>query len=697
MSFPDLVPWEDLVDDGDDPSLSFDTGTDDDDSDELSLTSHSGNRANESQQEDEMWFVRVENKTITISRMVNTKRVADDKEEDQPSFASASDDSLSCASVSSSSGSSGSESSTSSTGSSSVDSSSSAAMSDDEASTDLPSVVSTSTNGSAAVGHPTARAAYKSENEEEASQDDDDESYASSSSSSSESNSAVESDSSAEYESSTTSSSDEEEDDSVAEEEKALVTMQALLNQRDKPSTPLASTKRQVTMDMFHSQGDSKDMVLLVVCSVQDIDSETALRQQQTLEALRSNDIPHQIMDADDPENRTLRDSLFALSDLSHYPQMFVHQNGETSYWGDWEDLMEESRETAEEEDQLGLDDSTDEEKAVEKPEVVFEFDMDKAEPLEEASVESGQNAEDEASTVSSDAEESEDESLTVYEDVGSASVNDDAEFVSLDDNDESVSSDKAAAAAAAFVESPSTVSSVETEQSVPSVETGPTPASFSVSVKSRVQFFSRPGGVSSNVPSNTSPNTSPVAAQRLQASGNTIPSPHSMINPASVCANTSPFSSNTSPTERIGGGDDNDRVDSSSSPRLTTSVKLATKDAMIAQPTVTLSKHETETKTGTPASPKVKTATKTLPSYHRKVVPPPVEKVQVADPAMNAYEWYTRLGYGSRSVFEKRIQTLPASCGVYPEHVDLLPWNSSQTGVDFRKIRQLILQKPGQ
>jgi len=68
--------------------------------------------------------------------------------------------------------------------------------------------------------------------------------------------------------------------------------------------------------------------------------------------------------------------------------------------------------------------------------------------------------------------------------------------------------------------------------------------------------------------------------------------------------------------------------------------------------------------------------------------------KVQARNPALNCYEWYNRLGRPSRESMKRRVKQLHESCGVLPDHVDLLPWADDGSSLKFSGVRDLLLGK---
>jgi hypothetical protein len=357
-------------------------------------------------------------------------------------------------------------------------------------------------------------------------------------------------------------------------------------------------------------------------------------------------------MDADDPENRTLRDSLFALSGYSHYPQLFVHMGGETSYWGDWDDLMAES--VGNETDLFELTDESDVESDVNR-QVQIEFACEKVTtPQEETSCE--------------------DSSPHKYqeEEKGDARSDEENSVESEDESDASSASYSVSEATPIESHAPSTP-----EKSSTTVQ----PLTLPPSKLTRTQ------------------NTSPIHSTERTSSAPVKTTPSSFLTSRNVFSqNTSPVvARNSSPSERLGHHDLT--TCGNQSPKIMSSSKLETRDAMVAK-TVAAFENGNKSKKGNvgggkeqskPFASKTKLSTTTVKKKSVSTVP---EKIQVANPVMNCYEWYSRLGSPSRAVFEKRVATLPASCGVYPEHVDLLPWNSSNTSLEFRAVRNLMLGK---
>jgi len=67
---------------------------------------------------------------------------------------------------------------------------------------------------------------------------------------------------------------------------------------------------------------------------------------------------------------------------------------------------------------------------------------------------------------------------------------------------------------------------------------------------------------------------------------------------------------------------------------------------------------------------------------------------IQVGNPALNCYEWYNRLGRPSREDMKRRVTQLHVSCGVEPQHVDLLPWEDNGSSLKVGAIRDIMFGK---
>jgi hypothetical protein len=54
------------------------------------------------------------------------------------------------------------------------------------------------------------------------------------------------------------------------------------------------------------------------------------------------------------------------------------------------------------------------------------------------------------------------------------------------------------------------------------------------------------------------------------------------------------------------------------------------------------------------------------------------------------AYSWYTRMAMPNRDKMKERVQFMPASAGVTPDDVDLLPWNARGTFVSVAAMMRM-------
>lgn len=54
------------------------------------------------------------------------------------------------------------------------------------------------------------------------------------------------------------------------------------------------------------------------------------------------------------------------------------------------------------------------------------------------------------------------------------------------------------------------------------------------------------------------------------------------------------------------------------------------------------------------------------------------------------AYSWYTRMAMPNREKMKERVQFMPASAGVTPDDVDLLPWNARGTFVSVAAMMRM-------
>jgi hypothetical protein len=54
------------------------------------------------------------------------------------------------------------------------------------------------------------------------------------------------------------------------------------------------------------------------------------------------------------------------------------------------------------------------------------------------------------------------------------------------------------------------------------------------------------------------------------------------------------------------------------------------------------------------------------------------------------AYSWYTRMAMPNRDKMKERVQFMPASAGVTPDDVDLLPWNARGTFVSVASMMRM-------
>jgi len=93
-------------------------------------------------------------------------------------------------------------------------------------------------------------------------------------------------------------------------------------------------------------EGDKKIFVCLVSNGVSDHQQKT--RQSRALTILQAKHLPFVEVDGMNPEHRESRDELFSISGIrGNYPQFFfVHSNGATSYFGNY-DTLEELNETS--------------------------------------------------------------------------------------------------------------------------------------------------------------------------------------------------------------------------------------------------------------------------------------------------------------------------------------------------------------
>jgi len=84
---------------------------------------------------------------------------------------------------------------------------------------------------------------------------------------------------------------------------------------------------------------EKKILVVLVSNGVSDLTQASS--QRKTMNLLNAKKLPYVEVDGMNPEHRESRNELFEISGTrGHYPQFFfVHQNGSTSYFGDWEKI----------------------------------------------------------------------------------------------------------------------------------------------------------------------------------------------------------------------------------------------------------------------------------------------------------------------------------------------------------------------
>jgi hypothetical protein len=54
------------------------------------------------------------------------------------------------------------------------------------------------------------------------------------------------------------------------------------------------------------------------------------------------------------------------------------------------------------------------------------------------------------------------------------------------------------------------------------------------------------------------------------------------------------------------------------------------------------------------------------------------------------AYSWYTRMAMPTREKMKERVQFMPASSGVTPDDVDLLPWNARGSFVSVAAMMKM-------
>jgi hypothetical protein len=66
--------------------------------------------------------------------------------------------------------------------------------------------------------------------------------------------------------------------------------------------------------------------------------------------------------------------------------------------------------------------------------------------------------------------------------------------------------------------------------------------------------------------------------------------------------------------------------------------------------------------------------------------------KLDMTKPARveRAYSWYTRMAMPSRDKMKQRVEFMPASSGVTPDDVDLLPWNARGTFVSVAAMMRM-------
>jgi centromeric protein E len=81
---------------------------------------------------------------------------------------------------------------------------------------------------------------------------------------------------------------------------------------------------------------------LVVLFSSQSFQREVKANQDKAFTILNASKIRHVTVDGADPSNKEKRSQLFDVSGLGpHYPQFFISDGTNTTFWGDWERLMQ--------------------------------------------------------------------------------------------------------------------------------------------------------------------------------------------------------------------------------------------------------------------------------------------------------------------------------------------------------------------